>query len=120
MYSFYIVFTFVVSFYGFIAPTATVILIVIFLLQYWIDKINLFRRYASPVDFGHDLIRWILKMFELNILFFAAGYFLWSLNVHFDSPNNYRSICIINISIAFIYAVLTFLVPPKIRRKLLG
>jgi hypothetical protein len=120
MYSFYIVFTFVVSFYGFIVPSATAIMIVIFFLQYWIDKFNLFRRYSSPVDFGTDLIRWIFKIFEFNILFFAAGYFFWSFTVHFDSPTGYRSVCIINISIAFIYVALTLFVPTKIRRKLLG
>jgi hypothetical protein len=120
MYSFYIVFTFVVSFYGFIIPSGTIIMIVIFFLQYWVDKYNLLRRYASPVDYGADLIRWIFKMFEFNILFFAAGYFFWSFDVHFDSPSEYRSICIINVSIAFLYVTLTLVVPPKIRRKILG
>ena len=63
MYSFYIVFTFVVSFYGFIVPSATVIMIGIFFLQYWVDKYNLLRRYSSPVDFGPDLIRHIFRIF---------------------------------------------------------
>lgn len=120
MYSFYIVFTFVVSFYGFIVPAATGIMLVIFFLQYWVDKYNLFRRYSSPVDFGADLIRRIFKMFEFNVLFFAAGYFFWSFTVHFDSPTEYRSICIFNVAIAFIYVALTLLLPPKIRRKILG
>ena len=52
MYSFYIVYTFVVSFYGYIAPLATPIMIAIFFVQYWVDKYNLFRRYSSPIDFG--------------------------------------------------------------------
>jgi len=63
MYSFYIVFTFVVSFYGFIVPSATLIMIAIFFIQYWVDKYNLFRRYSSPVDFGSELIKWIFKIF---------------------------------------------------------
>ena len=63
MYSNYIVFTFVVSFYGFIAPTATPVLIYIFCLQYWVDKYNLFRRYSCPVDFGAELIKKIFIMF---------------------------------------------------------
>ena len=52
MYSFYIVLTFTVSFYGFLVPSITPILIIVFVIQYWIDKYNLFKRYSCPIDFG--------------------------------------------------------------------
>lgn len=45
---------FTVSFYGFLVPLATPIAIVVFFLEYWVDKYNLFRR-SSPIDFGFVL-----------------------------------------------------------------
>jgi hypothetical protein len=48
-YAFYIVFTYVVSFYGLLVPTATLMLIVAFIVLYWVDKYNLFRRSSIVV-----------------------------------------------------------------------
>lgn len=53
-YAFYIMITFTISFYGFLVPLATPIAIVIFFLEYWVDKYNLFRR-SAPIDFGFVL-----------------------------------------------------------------
>lgn len=82
MYGFYIVFTFVVCFYDFIVPTATPVLIIIFFIQFWVDKYNLFKRYSCPVDFGEELIKKIFIIFETSILISVIGHLLWDLKTN--------------------------------------
>lgn len=53
MYAFYIVYSFVIAFYGFLTPLCTFFLIIIFYMHYWVDKYNLFRRFSSPVEFSY-------------------------------------------------------------------
>ena len=62
-YSFYIIYVYVVCWYGFMLPLGTPILIFIFSVQYWVDKYNVFRRYSNPVAFGQDLVRLVIKSF---------------------------------------------------------
>lgn len=120
MYSFYIVYTFVVSFYGFLVPTATPILIIIFFIQYWVDKYNLFRRFSSPAPFGQDLIRMVLKSFEVSLLIFVIGYVFWGSQVHYDSKPLYHTLNLINLLIAVLYTAFSLFVPYRIKVKILG
>lgn len=120
MYSFYIVFTYVVSFYGFLVPTATPILIIIFFIQYWVDKYNLFRRFSSSTPFGQDLIRIILKSFEVSLLLFVAGFFVWDSFIHYDSKPLFRTLNIINIAITVVYICFSAFVPYRIKAKCFG
>ena len=84
MYAFYIVFTFVVSFYGFLTPIATPILICIFAIQFWVDKYNLFKRFSCPVDFDAELIKKIFIMFETSTLLSVIGHLMWDLKINKD------------------------------------
>lgn len=43
-YSYYIMMWYIGAFYSYIAPIGIAALIVIFFLQYWVDKFNLFKR----------------------------------------------------------------------------
>lgn len=56
-YSFYIIYTYVVCWYGFLYPLGTIILVLLFIVQYWIDKFNFYKRCSSPYSFGFDLVR---------------------------------------------------------------
>lgn len=56
-YSFFIIYTYVVCWYGFLYPIGTLILAVIFIFQYWVDKINFYKRCSSPYTFGIDLVK---------------------------------------------------------------
>ena len=62
-YAFYIVYTYVACFYGIITPLASPLLIVLFVLQYWVDKYNLFRRYSYPNDLGPSINKLIFRSF---------------------------------------------------------
>jgi hypothetical protein len=80
-YSFYVSMVLLVSFYAVIAPAGVMMLIVIFILQYWIDKYNLFRRSSCPLDFNIALTKLIFKAFECSILIFAIGTFILDLKI---------------------------------------
>lgn len=62
-YGYYIMQVYVVSFYASIAPSITIILALIFVAQYWIDKLNLFYRSSCPIDFNFQLSRLTFKIF---------------------------------------------------------
>ena len=119
-YSFYIIYTYVVCWYGFMFPLGTPILILIFIVQYWVDKYNLFRRFSNPVAFGQDLVRLINKSFEFSLFVFALGFYLWQSSVHFDTPAGIRVINIITLVIATIWSLFTVLAPPRVKSKIFG
>lgn len=52
---------YIISFYGYMVPLSTPIIIVYFIAQYWIDKYNLLRRFSSPVDMSYLLTDLIWK-----------------------------------------------------------
>lgn len=120
MYSFYIVYVYVVSFYGFLVPVACPILIIFFFIQYWVDKYNLFRRFSSTSPFGQDLIFTIMKSFEISLFLFVAGFFIWDSVIHYDSKPVYKTINIVNLSISGLYVCFSILVPRHIKAKCLG
>jgi hypothetical protein len=62
-YSYYLQMVYLISFYGYMIPLATPIILVYFIFQYWIDKYNLLRRFSSPVDMGYFLTNSIWKAF---------------------------------------------------------
>ena len=73
------------SFYSFIAPLLAPILIAIFVLQYWIDKWNIFRRYSCSVRYSFEFVELLIKMFELSIVLFAVAHLIWNSYIRFDS-----------------------------------
>ena len=76
-YSFYIIYFYVTCWYGFMLPIGSAILVVIFILQYWVDKYNVFRRFSNPVAFGQDLVRLVIRSFEFSLFVFALGFYIW-------------------------------------------
>jgi hypothetical protein len=118
MYAFYIVFTFVVSFYGFVAPTAVPVLIMIFAIQFWVDKYNLFKRFSCPVDFGAELIKKIFIMFETSIFIFVIGHYVWDLKMNKDKKPEYRVISSLNIVLATLFVTFELAAPDRLKKKI--
>jgi hypothetical protein len=82
-YAYYIVQVYVVSFYACIAPSTTIILALIFVAQYWVDKFNLFKqRFSCPTEFNFQLSRLTIKIFEVSVLVFAVGNLIFSPQLH--------------------------------------
>jgi hypothetical protein len=68
---------FLVSFYAVMVPSGVGILVLIFIIQYWIDKYNLFNKCSIPIDFDFYLTRIIFKFFEASLLIFTVGCFVF-------------------------------------------
>lgn len=60
-YSYYLQMICITSFFGYLVPITTLIIIIGFMIQYWIDKYNLLKRFSSPIDLGYDLTDLIWK-----------------------------------------------------------
>lgn len=96
----YLLLTMVVCFYSYLIPVGTLVLFVSFFLQFWIDKMNLFKRSSHPRNFSFHLTRKILKIFEANILVFALGTLVWGFYVH---NNTFNILNLIGLLIAALY-----------------
>lgn len=99
-------------------PAGVGILILIFIVQYWIDKYNLFRRFSCPLDFNFFLTRLIFKAFECSILIFAVGTFLFDMEIRVENAPKYKMINLINILIAAGYVYLAVLAPERWEKKI--
>ena len=83
-YAYYILMSLTVSFYAYLVPAITPILVIFFIFQYWVDKINLFRKSSLKYHFNFFLTRSMLKAFEVSVLIFAIGWNLFS--VYIEGP----------------------------------
>lgn len=119
-YSFYIIYTYVVCWYGFLYPMGTLILVLLFLAQYWVDKFNFYKRCSSPYSFGIELVSLIKTCFEFSVFLFALGFFLWETPAHFETPAGYQFVNILNLAIATIWVILVLFLPAPIKDKILG
>jgi hypothetical protein len=119
-YSFYIIYTYVVCWYGFLYPLGTAFLIFMFVAQFWIDKFNFYKRCSSPYSFGIDLVRLVEISFEFSVFLFALGFFLWETPVHFETPAGYQFVNILNLAIATVWVLLAFFLPTRIKDKVFG
>lgn len=97
-------------FYAYMIPVLTVILIVVFFLQFWIDKVNLFKRCSHPRNFSFYLTRNILKIFEACIWIFALGTYIFGIYIHNSALNILN---LVGLGVASIY--LWFLVGASIK-----
>jgi hypothetical protein len=64
-------------FYAYLVPVGVLAVTVIFGVQYWIDKIKLFKLSSEYHEINYQLSRVILKMFEGSVLAFALGNLLF-------------------------------------------
>jgi len=114
-YSYYIFMIYIVSFYSLIAPFANSTLILVFFVNYWVDKYVLFKKMSSPVDFGYSLTRLIIKCLEGSLLAFAIGHFYWNQAINKKSPKFANFLNIISIAISFLYLLFSNLCPLHVK-----
>ena len=62
-YAFYILMLLTVSFYAYLVPIIVPSIVVIFFIQYWVDKYNLLKRSSLKYHFNFKLTRNIVKVF---------------------------------------------------------
>jgi hypothetical protein len=105
--------TFVVCYYGYIVPWANPIIIIAFIIQYWVDKYNAFRRYSAPYDLVFEYSERVLCLFEISLIFFSLSHFLWDLDIHYDATLEIRLLNIFGLVLATLYVVINFLRIPN-------
>jgi hypothetical protein len=106
----YLTLLFIATFYAYVIPVTIPILVVIFFIQYWVDKINLFKRCSLPRNFSFELTRCILKLFESSIFIFSVGVFLLGIYFHGTVLNILN---LVTLGIALLY--LWFLIGASIK-----
>ena len=90
-------------------PAGVGLLALMFIVQYWLDKYNLFRRFSCPLDFDFFLTRLAWKAFECSLLVFAVGTFIFDMEIRVDAAPKYKMINLINVvvSAAYVYVAVT-------------
>jgi hypothetical protein len=113
----YLTLLFTAVFYAYMIPVTVPLLVLIFFLQYWLDKLNLFRRSSLPRNFGFILTRHILKLFESSIFVFGVGTYILGTFFHSSLLNILN---LVTLGVALLY--LWFLVGSslKLERKVFG
>ena len=109
--------TFTVCFYVYLIPALSIVLVIVFFLQFWIDKINLFKRSSHPRNFSFYLTRNILKIFEACVWIFALGTYIFGIYVH-NSPLNILNL--VGLGIATVYLWFLIGASIKLERSLFG
>lgn len=105
---------YVISFFSYITPYISIILALIFLVQYWVDKYNLFKRFSCPTDFNFRLSRMTLKAFEFSVFVFALGNYIFSFTIHpTKDESEYHVINLIALLLALAYCIAIVLLPKK-------
>jgi hypothetical protein len=108
-YSDYLVTLYTVFFYSYLVPIASLIMLILFFLQFWVDKVTLLRRSSLKFHFDQKLSNKIYRFFECSILALALGNMVFSLYLYDQS---FSLLNLISLSIAAVF-VLCVLVAPK-------
>ena len=117
-YSYFVIFTFLVSFYGFLVPLGSLLLMLIFSLRYCVDKWNLFKNCSEPAPFSLVHFRLIIKAFEFNVLLTSIGYLYWQPSVHFGIPTSHVFINLANVIFSVIFVMISLFLPSELAEKM--
>lgn len=109
-YSYYLQMIFIISFYGYLVPLAVPLIIIAFIVQYWIDKYNLLKRYSSPVDMGYFLTDLIWKCFEATLILRPIGNYVWGYKIHSNATiiSHICNFMALALSLAYFISVIFF------------
>ena len=77
-YSYYILQLFTISFYAYLIPIGSLAVGVIICFQYWVDKINMFKRSCNKYNFSYTFSQNIIIVGELSLLIYAIGTLIFS------------------------------------------
>ena len=104
-------------FYAYLVPIGIPTLIIIFCIQYWIDKFTLFKRCSLKNHFSYDLSIYVRRIFESSILVFALGNLIFS---YYIEDYKFSALNIISLFIALVYTICVWIAPKNIETKLFG
>lgn len=119
-YSYYLHMTYLISFYALLVPLSSPILILVLVLQYWVDKYLLFKKMSSPIDLGYQLTRLIIKCFECSLLLFTVGNLYWHGKIDRKSSRFSNSINTLSVAVSAVYLLVSLFCPKYIKEAVLG
>lgn len=115
MYVSYILMVFLVSFYGFLVPSITPIVFMFFLILYWVDKYNAFKR-SSLDSFEDDRGDLIMAILLFSVFLSTLSYFIWDLNI--QKEPKIKPLNIVCIFLTFQFAAFDLLIGIQTKAKL--
>jgi hypothetical protein len=98
-------------FYFYLVPVGVLATAVIFGIQFWIDKVKLFKLSSEYKELGFFLSKVIFKVFESSLLIFTIGNLIFSAVIY--GSNRIDLINLISLGIAFVYTCFILLAPPS-------
>ena len=107
-FAYFLLQLFLISFFSYVIPLCVPLTLLVFIVHYYLDRINLFSRSSMNEHFGLGALRTMYKLMESSILVFALGNAFWSGFFHIPVS---RPLNIIAISIAVFYVAWIWLVP---------
>jgi len=110
-YSDYLVILYTALFYAYLVPIGIPTLLVIFAVQYWIDKFTLFKRSSVKNFFSYNLSLYVRRIFESSLLIFALGNLVFG---YYLEDHSFMAINIVALVIAGIYTLCVWLAPASI------
>jgi hypothetical protein len=115
-YSYYLLQIYTCMFYNYLIPIGVPATAIIFTIQYWIDKYQLFKVSSQYYEMNYFLTRTILKIFEGSLLIFTIGNLIFSIVIH----DYYLNIVnLISLGIALIYVSFITFASTGLERKVL-
>ena len=115
-YAFYMLMSLTVSFYCYLVPVIVPAIVIIFFLQYWVDKLNLFKRSSLKYNFNFSLSRFILKSFESSIMIFGVGWGIFSIYI----KGELNIFNFIGFGIAFAYFLFLIFGTQRLEKRIFG
>ena len=86
------------------------------MIQFWVDKYNLLRRYSTNVIFNYDVSLLVFKIFQMMVIVFVIGKLLF---IYYTRPDTgYSVINIITAVIALGYTVFVWVLPKNVEESL--
>ena len=77
------------------------------------------KRYSCPVDLSLQFTEMMVTAFELSVLFFAVGYFLWDTSIHYAAPAFDRFLNILGIILSGLYVSIFLFTKEAFQNKIL-
>ena len=75
-----------VSYYNSFSPLLLIFVIILFIINFWIDKFNLLRRSSNPIGISKKMGTFMLQIMEWDIIVFSFGNMINMGVVYYKQP----------------------------------
>lgn len=108
-YSYYIGQIYTAAFYGYLIPIGIPVVLITFIVQYWVDKFNLFKRSSLKYEVSHDLTSKMFKLLQFSVPIYAIGMLLFSIEIN----EGITIFPLLAVAISFLFVFISNALPRK-------